>query len=179
MFFRIETAWLATVYLALSAEALPWPNPVVSYSVVNVDGGASTPAQPTTIYQTITESAASQSTAGTTIQVTVVETPSEAPSTSTSEATATLTQAYTVSVEATSLVTVHPSATASTLTTTDLSLETVTVVSVSTDVPAPTSTSYYDNGLWHTYYPVKTDWDTRAAVPTTTPQWNGTIADFK
>lgn len=40
----------------------------------------------------------------------------------------------------------------------------VTVVAT----PSPTSTTYYDDGLWHTYYPVKS-WVTSTTTATATP----------
>ena len=36
--------------------------------------------------------------------------------------------------------------------------------------PSPISTKFYDNGLWHTYYPVKT-WVTSAAAADPTPKF--------
>lgn len=51
---------IATAYFALRTYALP--RPAASYSVVNVDGGLTSSALPTTVYQTLTESSTPETT---------------------------------------------------------------------------------------------------------------------
>ncbi|KAK5718396.1 hypothetical protein LTR15_008123 [Elasticomyces elasticus] len=68
-----SSALIATAYLAIQARALPRPIP--TYSVVDVDGGASSAAA-STIYATITTSLSPHSATPTTVSVTVIKSPS-------------------------------------------------------------------------------------------------------
>ena len=158
---------LATLFLALSASALPYP---VSYSVVNVDGGSQgASTSPTTIYHTVTESADSDT-------ITVVSTPST---------TAVLTDYTTIwshaEVTETALIpavspesTSHPTGYVSIYgpspnsyvpiyIPSSSSTPEATVTVVSTVTPTPTATtSYYDNGMWHTSYAIKNFYSSRS-----------------
>lgn len=148
MHISTRSSLIATLYLAVHTSALPHP---LSYSVVNVDGGsqAATPL-PETIYQTVTESDSETTT--------VVQIPTT---------TAVITD-YTTSwsdVEATETALV-PVVTASPpfptfygpppIPTSPAPVEDSTVTVISTVTPSPTTTtSYYDDGMWHTTYPIK------------------------
>ena len=168
MRFSANSLLIATAYLAINTHALP--RPAVSYSVVNVDGGSQTPPSvPTTVYQTITESSGSKST----VSITIVETPSSTPVISvpttifhTEHGAAT----ETALIPEVSLPVVPHSSSADPPSPTGKDPEfhvpipdppaptpvspesVVTVVSVTTATP---TTSYYDNGMWHTSYAIK------------------------
>ncbi|KAH6616729.1 hypothetical protein C7974DRAFT_402341 [Boeremia exigua] len=153
MFFTTQYIALATIASTL-VNALPLdisqPRDLVprakSYSVINVDGGASTAAPAD----------------ATTVQV-------EGP-TVTAEITATTTKpvpvpvATSTSTSCTSSSTSQPSS--STPTPTSSSTTTTQIASSTTEAPKPVfvtvtvtdggPTEYYDNGLWHTSYRVKT-----------------------
>nr|POE50754.1 hypothetical protein CFP56_16269 [Quercus suber] len=166
MFFLKQAHWAAVAYLAVIAKALPRPNPEVTYSVVDVDGGDLVTSPATTIYQTVTDSATPSPTTHSTSSITakqVTDTVTELGAT------------HTVSIGGTSFVTVHPTSTtslasviSSPTTSSAVLPETVTVVSVAIEAPSSTSTTYYDDGMWHTTYPVRTDWGNKAVIPSPT-----------
>ena len=156
---------IATLYLALSASALPYP---VSYSVVNVDGGSLAPyTSPTTVYQTVTEpSEAETTTISATPTTTAVITDY---TTEWAHAEATETALIPVVTgpphlpEGSEYPTFYPPIP---VPTSPLPVEDSTVTVVSTVTPTPTTTtSYYDDGMWHTSYAIK-DFD---SVPSS--QW--------
>lgn len=93
--FALSSALIATAYLALSARALPHPNPAATYQVVDV-GGPSSEAVTDTIYSTVIES----STPSTVTEpaITVTASPS-APQTETESVT--ITQSWTVVIGST------------------------------------------------------------------------------
>ncbi|KAK8220814.1 hypothetical protein IWZ01DRAFT_20496 [Phyllosticta capitalensis] len=119
--------------------------PKKSYSVVNVDGDATETPEPSTVILTST----------------VATTASAAPTTkiivSTEEASVAQTVVYTVTVEASATSTSTPIT--GTGTGAAPSATQPSVIVVTTTVSPTDTTSYYDNGMWHTYYPVKT-WPT-------------------
>ncbi|KAF2019752.1 hypothetical protein BU24DRAFT_126481 [Aaosphaeria arxii CBS 175.79] len=141
--------------LALLSNALPFENapnnrlvvpPARSYSIVNVDGGSTTPTQPepTTVVETVQVTSAAPTTTTTVTTTTIQPAPILSPvSTSTISTSSTPT---TITSQSTTLA----SSTTTPTTTPAPHVITVTV----TDTAGPTE--YYDNGLWHTYYPVKT-----------------------
>lgn len=89
---------LIAAYLALSARALPRPNPAATYQVVDVGGPSSEIALPETVYSTIVES--STPTTVTESAVTVTATP-DAPAVETQSVTTT--QKWTDSISNTEL----------------------------------------------------------------------------
>ncbi|KAI9726163.1 MAG: hypothetical protein M1828_001836 [Chrysothrix sp. TS-e1954] len=121
----------------------------VNYSVVQVDGSSTANVAATVIY-TVTQ-------------------PASVLSVSSSKAAAVVTT--------TELVSQTASASTSVMTTTvassgsdPVSVSTDSVVSTVTAAPT-SSTSYYDDGLWHTYYPVKNfqpPWSTSSTIAWTT-----------
>jgi len=198
-------AIIATSYFAITAKALPKPYAAVTYSVVNVDGGSSTQAAaatPTTIYKTITESQSPPPVVETTVSVTILESPSTTQATSTrSVASSTsLSSVFSTATSTSSAVaasvnttywpeSIDPITTSSSSflpsTSGDPVIEvsaygpeaTVTVTSVSIETPTPSSTTYYDNGMWHTSYPVKTWWTPLPASQTRSAR-NQTVTDL-
>lgn len=144
MRFAVESTLIATACLASIAHALPRPIP--TYSVVNVDGGSEVPPSlPTTIYQTVTQSSGSE----TTISVTdVVSLPTTVVSIKHGKAT------ETALIPEVSVLPDHPHHEPESSSTVKESI--VTIISVTTATPiTPTTTSYYDNGKWHTSYAIK------------------------
>lgn len=109
-------------------------SPKKAYSVVNVDGDATETPEPTTVVLTST----------------AVITASAIPTT---EEAQTQTLVYTVTVDVTN------TSTPATTTGAAPSATQPSVMVVTTTVSPTDTTSYYDNGMWHTYYPVKT-WPT-------------------
>lgn len=176
MRFATRSAVIATAFLALRANALPRPA-IPSYSVVAVDGGQNSDPAPTTIVQTVTDSQSSPTT------ITIEETPT--PSTAT--ATTTLHETEQAPTLSPGTVTLKPDASVSTAptvvipgsrtsyTTTAVSSYTTTVLDVdhttvygegvtTTIVSLVTpSTSYFDDGMWHTSYGVPV-WPTKGAM---------------
>ncbi|KAI9661110.1 MAG: hypothetical protein M1821_009437 [Bathelium mastoideum] len=167
----------AVLSLALSTlvQALPLAEQkrqAPAYSVVPVDGGSS--VSPSTVVQTLpastqtitSTSIVTESESESTILVTSTTTASPSTQTvkttvthETSEPVPTL-PGFTYSATETSISSLTATATDS-VTTSEIEYSTIT------ESPFPTSTSYYDDGLWHTYYPVK-DF-------TTSSPWNGTV----
>ncbi|KAK3049347.1 hypothetical protein LTR09_009266 [Extremus antarcticus] len=161
MRYTLSSILIATTCITTSAYALPRP---ATYSVVNVHGGQTQAALPMTIIQTVTESDSSE----TTVLVTIPG------AQGTATATATVVSIPTTVVETiahateTALVPEvfgprpqRPEAGAQETTTvpgpaitpaTVPNPEVVTVVSMTTATP---TTSYYDNGMWHTSYAIK------------------------
>lgn len=199
MHFARSSALISIGHLALRISALPQPQ---AYSVVNVDGGSGSSASPTTIYQTVTESSSSETTLSVTVVETSITTspasdagPAAPPSTTTilesgptdtpiiePTAIVPVVEPLTVSDSATVTLSVSPSSTPSTSPTqpttfitkaapTDDTDSTVTILSTTTTTATP-STSYYDNGMWHTSYAIKNAYETRSV------QWNHTISDL-
>ena len=187
-----RSALLATAYLTLQTHALPRPA-TPSYSVVAVDGGAqnANPAPPTTIIQTVTDAAESTPT---TVSITIQET--EPPATTTVLSTQqappasapppqTITINGEVSVISAPTYVVPGSRTSYTTTATAVVSETTTVLgdaeasTVYQDGPTTTvlsvvtpSTSYFDDGMWHTSYGVPV-WPTQGGPQR---QYNGTTS---
>jgi len=149
----LRSVLIATALLTLRSTALPRPG-VPSYSVVAVDGGEAEAASPTTVVQTVTDSESSQ----TTVSVTIEESP--APANPTIEPPK---AAVTVHADASTVV-VPGSRT--TYTTTAVQSEMTTVISnrpttivkegatVTIMSMVTPSTSYFDDGMWHTSYGV-------------------------
>lgn len=138
--------YLAVAALA-SALAGALPLDVVprakSYAVVNVDGGGSptkAPAKPTTVLEEKTTTVEVVN-PGPTVTATVVQ-PAPTP-------TVTSSSSATSSSKGTSTRT-------STATTTTAEKPKTSVVTV-TITPSPKSTEYYDDGMWHTKYAIKSD----------------------
>nr|POF04283.1 hypothetical protein CFP56_22038 [Quercus suber] len=183
MLFSRQAFWAGVPFLVTATYALPRPNPQVTYSVVDVDGGDSTTPSATTIYQTVTDSATSTPTSHLIISSVAAE------STSASKVTDTVTlpgATHTVSIGKTSLITVYPTSTSSlssvpssSTTAPTVAPETVTVISISREAPTSTSTTYFDNGMWHTYYPMKTNWNSQAASPTPSSSTVETAAEIQ
>lgn len=127
-----------------------------SYSVVNVGGGASTEAPATTIVDQTTKTVEITN-AGPTITAKVTATIVESVPAATSSSTSSPTPSSTPSSSSTR--TSSPSTTA---------MPTPVFVTVTvTDAAGPTE--YYDNGMWHTSYRVKTF--EVAASSTALPAW--------
>jgi hypothetical protein len=114
---------------ALPLDAVPRAK---SYAVVNVDGGSPTkaPAKPTTAPEEKTTTVEVVN-PGPTVTTTVVK-PAPTP---------TVTSSSSSSSSSTSTKSEKPKT----------SVVTVTVT------PSPTPTEYYDDGMWHTRYPIKSD----------------------
>ena len=144
-----------------------------AYSVVPVDGGSSAEL-PSTVIQTLP---ASTQTVVSTSVITDPESESTILITSTTIASPSIqTIETTITTEAVQPVPTVPGFTYSetetsvsslTATATDSYTTSETQYSTVTVSPSPTPTSYYDDGLWHTFYPVKTF--------TTPTDWNGTV----
>lgn len=153
------------VIALLLRQVLAAPAPQPTYSVVDVDGGANgypsngAPA-PTTVYKTVTETGPA---------ATVTITISASPETITISYTTTVTEHdYTQSQASTSLESALPSnpaswantiatpwSTPSAATSTATVVETVVSELAIPPLATSTSTTYYDNGLWHTSYAIK------------------------
>ena len=127
----------------------------INYSVVQVDG-SSTPVPPATVVQTITQTAKTKE-----------------PITETLSLTSTISEPLSIATNIITKVQEIVTTASSPLPPPSSMVETHDVVSVVTDsvlstvTASPTSsTSYYDDGLWHTYYPVKNfqpDWSTTSS----------------
>ena len=162
MHFARPIALLATTYFAIEAYARPRPAPL-SYSVVNVDGGQTTSALPTTVYQTITQSTDSDAT------VTIIQTTTTPIVQPAADPTAT---ALIPEVSGYTIPTQPEAAPTSTAWETEAIPTTVTTTATWSYPPSPTTTSYYDDGMWHTYYPIKN-------VATGVPAWNNVPAKLQ
>ena len=146
----------------------------VNYSVVQVDGGSSSSPSPSTIVQTVTDSASTlppttmtvvytsvvqESQSQETIVVTTTQELSETLTTAATSANVTVVQTSVSDTTAnpqTSVATQESMNTVTSVITATISATTLPASTVSATVPSPSSsTSYYDNGMWHTYYPVK------------------------
>lgn len=165
MGFATRSILIATAYLAIQSHALPRPA-TPTYSVVAVDGGQNAEPSPTTIFQTVTDSESSK----TTVSVTIEETQAPATTTilSTQEAPTPSPSTITINGEVTTIsapTVVVPGSRTSYTTTAVVSETTTLVDSDHTTVyhqgPTTTvislvtpSTSYYDDGMWHTSYGV-------------------------
>jgi hypothetical protein len=170
MRYSPRSVLLAIAYLTTSTHALPRP---ATYSVVNVDGGQTQYAPPTTIIQTVTESTDSETTITvptTPTTTVVVDNPTTIVSTNYQTVPGRATETALVPE-----VSVWPPQSENSPPTTTTTLEqpthympipestptstpeaeVVTVVSVTTATPSTTTTSYYDNGMWHTSYAIK------------------------
>ena len=121
-----------------------------TYSVVQVDGSSA---------------ATTSSSAAETILATVT-----APAITLPQATETLlytTTAFVSGTPQTQTILVTPTTSSSTSTSTSFSSPTTTAApdietiyrTVAAPSPSSSSTQYYDDGMWHTFYPVKTAWD--------------------
>ena len=149
----------------------------VNYSVVQVDGESpsSDPAPPSTVVQTITRPGAPPPRATKTItytsvvhnsdssdEVIIVTTTQEVPETITTTASPTG-----VTITSYKESTVIAEGEASTVVKYNKVFDTVTTTLPATTVTASSSTSYYDDGLWHTSYAIKSPIEARSAAPTT------------
>lgn len=173
MLFSTRSVLIATAYFTLRSHALPRPA-IPSYSVVAVDGGQNTAVAPTTIIQTVTDSKTSQPT----VSVTIEETHAPATITipSTLQAPTPVPHTITVNGEVTTMLppTVVIPGSRTSYTTTAVVSETTTVLdaehtTVFQQGPTTTvlsmvtpSTSYFDDGMWHTSYGVPV-WPTQNA----------------
>lgn len=172
MRFATRPALLAAAYLALQSHALPRPA-APSYSVVAVDGGQNSNPAPTTIIQTVTDSIESTPT---TVSVTIEETQPAATTTLLSTQQAPTPSPNTVTLQpeisTVSAPTVVAPGSRTSYTTTAIVSQTTTVVDAEQTTiyeqgPTTTvvsivtpSTSYFDNGMWHTSYGVPV-WPTK------------------
>ncbi|KAI9693567.1 MAG: hypothetical protein M1820_009133 [Bogoriella megaspora] len=154
------------IYLILSStliQALPFiaeqKREEPAYSVVPVDGGSSAEI-PSTVVKTlppktrtvISTSIATTSESESTILLTSTITAS--PSIQTVETTITTDISEPqATASATTVSATETTISASTATNTYTTSE--TAYSTITESPAPTPTSYYDDGMWHTLYPIK------------------------
>lgn len=138
---------LFTLLFSISVHALPLDGNAndrklaprsKTYAIVNVDGGSPTAAT-TTIVDNHTRTVQVTDTATDTVTATAAPAP---PQTSSSRSSS-------------SASTSAPTTTPTTISEPTPGTSLVTVIV--TEAPAPTE--YYDNGLWHTRYPVKTKWD--------------------
>lgn len=174
MRYTLSSILIATSYITTTAYALPRP---ATYSVVNVDGGQTQAALPTTIIQTVTESDSSETTVlvtkpGAQATATVVSTPTTVVETiANATETALVPEVYTprpqrpeAGAQETTTV-AGPAITPATVP----NPEVVTVVSMTTATPttATPTTSYYDDGMWHTSYAIKPDETTLCASSST------------
>lgn len=158
MRFSSKTSLIATTCLILNASALPYP---VTYSVVKVDGGSTPTPTPTVVFQTITKSDDTPATVSVTMTAMVTD-----HTTQLSQATETaLIPEVSASPEG------HPTFYMPIPVPHPTEDSTVTVVSVVTPTPT-TSTTYYDNGMWHTSYAVK---DFGSASPSQAGQWTPSV----
>ncbi|KAK5169448.1 uncharacterized protein LTR77_005424 [Saxophila tyrrhenica] len=163
MRYYFRSTLIAASFLTTHAYALPRP---ATYSVVNVDGGQTQTALPTTVVHTVTDSTNSE----TTISVTIHESPATATIVSI-PSTIVQTVAHatdTALVPEVSTLPHHPEAGPQESSSSSIPVvtpatvpnpvatvphpETVTIVSLTTATP---TTSYYDNGMWHTSYAIK------------------------
>ncbi|KAL6711125.1 hypothetical protein ACN47E_005656 [Coniothyrium glycines] len=148
MLLNVQTLVLAAC-LPLLAIGRPFDNVprAKSYEVVNVDGGQSTPAPPP---ETSVEA------------ITTVEVQNPGP-TITQEVTTTLVQPVpnptctsTSSISSAFQSSSTPTSSSSTSISIPTSISMPKPIFVTVTVPeAPKSTEYYDDGMWHTRYPVK------------------------
>lgn len=171
-----KTALFSLTLSSTLIQALPFAEQkrqAPAYSVVPVDGGSSAEL-PSTVVQTlpasiqtiVSTSIITESESESTVLVTSTTTAS--PSIQTVETTITTEPSepvptapgITYSATETSVTSLTATATDS-YTTSEIQYSTVT------ESPAPSTTSYYDDGMWHTFYPVKTF--------TTPSVWNGTV----
>ncbi|KAF2444929.1 hypothetical protein P171DRAFT_431712 [Karstenula rhodostoma CBS 690.94] len=173
---------LITLLLSTLASGLPLEGALnrhlaprsKTYAVVNVDGGSSTAAQQGTITiiddQTKTVQVTNAaSTITTTDVLTATVAPAPTPTSSTDsinsisssesssgpESSSTSSSAPSTSTQISTIPTATPTSPTATQSEQNpgTSLVTVTI----TEGPAPTE--WYDNGLWHTRYPIKTRWE--------------------
>jgi hypothetical protein len=154
--------------ISILANALPFDTPrqIVprqkNYSVINVDGGSSDGAEATTVIKSTKTVAVVNP--GPTITHDVTTTvfsvaPAPTPTTSCSEST----------TSAAASITSKPVSSS----TTSIPIETPKPIFVTVTVPKDDGpTEYYDNGLWHTYYRVKTF---EAAVATVVPSPSSSV----
>jgi hypothetical protein len=180
--------------ISIFAHALPFDTPrqlvqrQKNYSVINVDGGATEPAQATTVIEpTKTVEVVSP---GPTITQEVTTTVVDAAPVPTTASSSSRSTSSTPSITATPTPTM--SATSSS---TSKSIETPKPIFITVTVSKDDgSTEYYDDGLWHTHYRVKTaeaavaTMDSPASIPTSlssvevpaletsTPSYNQTSA---
>jgi hypothetical protein len=144
--------------LALLSNALPFDTPrqlaprQKNYSVINVDGGSTEKAEATTVIK----------------PTKTVEVVNPGP-TITQQVTTTV-----VTIESTSSTT--PSVTSTPASSKSAPVETPKPKPIFVTVTVPKNdgpTEYYDNGLWHTYYPVKSF--EAAAAATSVPSASSTV----
>lgn len=149
MFFNNRYIAFATIASTL-VNALPLdisqPRDIIprakSYSVINVDGGASTqaPAYVTTVVDQTTRTVTGPTVTATVVQPIPVPAASSTSSTQLSSSTQTPTTTSTSTTQTASSTTQAPKPVF------------VTVTVTQDDGP----TEYYDNGMWHTSYRIKT-----------------------
>jgi hypothetical protein len=161
LFTTRHMAILASI--SMLANALPFDTPrqlvqrQKKYSVINVDGGATEPAQTTVVEPTKTIEVVNPGPTITHEVTTTVEHAAPAPTTASSSSQ---------SSSSTPIITSTPtsSATSSSI---SKPIETPKPIFVTVTIPKDDGpTEYYDDGLWHTRYPVKTF---EAAVAAMTP----------
>ncbi|KAF2263795.1 hypothetical protein CC78DRAFT_533789 [Lojkania enalia] len=139
-----------------------------SYQIVNVDGGSTAPSEPTTVVAKITATetikvtdvplAATDTTTTTVVEHTPI--PPLAPTLSSlnSRVTSTLSSTNSASspcLSSTPGSTLLPSWSPSQQ---PPNIGGTSILTVVITAPVASSTEYYDNGMWHTNYPVKTRW---------------------
>jgi hypothetical protein len=149
--------------ISILANALPFdpPGQLVQrqkkYSVINVDGGATQPAQATVVEPTKTIEVVNPGPTVTQEVTTTVENAAPAPTTASSSSQ---------SSSSTPIITSTPTLPA-TSSSSSKPIETPKPIFVTVTIPKDDGpTQYYDDGLWHTRYPVKTF---EAAVAAITP----------
>ncbi|KAH7088322.1 hypothetical protein FB567DRAFT_336021 [Paraphoma chrysanthemicola] len=155
--------------ISILANALPFdtkPRQLVprqkNYSVINVDGGSSNTAQATTVVKATktVEVVNPGPTVTQEVTTTVVDTVSTPSATSSSSKSSSSSSSSSVPTP-----TISSSASSSTST----PIQTPKPIFVTVTVPKNDGpTEYYDNGLWHTNYPVKNFGTAIAAAPSST-----------
>jgi hypothetical protein len=141
MQLALKSSLFAAACLILNAHALP--HPVVTYSVVNVDGGSQTTPTPTVVYETVTKSDDTPATISVTMTAMVTD------------RTTLWTHAKATETALIPEVSAQPEGSPTHYAPVPHPTEESTVTVVSVVTPSPTTTKYYDNGQWHTSYAVK------------------------
>jgi hypothetical protein len=161
----ILAALLPTLAVGLPYNIVPRAK---SYEIINVDGGQSTQAPPPPPETTIVEATKTVEvqTPGPTVTqevTTIIVSSAPAPTSDSSSPTCTSSTSESWPLSASMLAPVVTNSTSSTPT----AIETPKPVFVTVTVPKDNGTTqYYDNGMWHTRYPIKS-FEPAVVTPTT------------